>query len=117
MNFRFAVGLTLLLCFGATTFAQTSQKPLRAAGTIDAVTQESVTILLAGTERLTVGIDATTKVIGKGLSSRTREMKTAGRSPSIVDLVKPSDHVVVTYMDGGSGQLRAQQINVRSAGK
>lgn len=111
------LGLTLLLGCTTAAFAQSSQKPERAAGRVDAVTQESVTILLPGTDRLILGVDATTKVTGKGLGTRTRELKTAGRSPSVVDLVKPSDHVVVTYVDGGSGQLRAQQINVRSAGK
>jgi hypothetical protein len=117
VNVRLALGVTLLLCCAATTFAQPSQKPMRAAGRVDTVTQESVTILLAGTDRLTVGVDATTKVIGKGLSTRARELKTAGRSPSVLDLVKASDHVVVTYVDGGSGQLRAREIHVRSAAR
>ena len=112
MKIRLAIALALLFCFVGTTVAQPSKKPMRAAGRVDTVTQDSITIL-AGGDKMMLGVDNATKVIGRGLGTKTRTMKAEGRSPTITELIKPSDSVVVTYVDAGEGKVRATEINVR----
>jgi hypothetical protein len=115
MRIRLALGLIVLLSFAGSTFAQSSNKPLRAAGRVDAVTRESLT-LVAGSEKITVLVDRDTKVVGRGLGTKTRTMKAEGGAPSLADLVKPSDSVVVTYVES-DGKLRATEVNVRATNK
>jgi hypothetical protein len=116
MKMHLAVGLVFLFCFASVTSAQPSKKSLRAAGRVDAFTQDSITII-AGGDKMTLAVDSATKVIGKGLGTKTQKAKTEGRSPTITDLVNPSDNVVATYVDAGGGKLRATEINVRLAAK
>ena len=113
MKAHFAVGSALLVCLATTLFAQPSKKTVRAAGRVDAVAADSITILLAGTEKMTLVVDSQTKVIGRGLGTKARAIKAEGRSSTITDLVKASDSVVVTYVDDGGGKLRATEVNVR----
>ena len=117
MKSRLAMSLIAFLCVASPVFAQASKKPQRAAGRVDGVTQESITIVLAGSEKMTLAVDRATQVVGKGLGTKTRAMKEEGRSPAINDLVNPSDSVVVTYVDAGGGRLRATEVNVRQTAK
>lgn len=116
MKMHLAVGLVFLFCFASVTGAQPSKKSLRAAGRVDAVTQDSITIV-AGGEKMTLAVDSATKVIGRGLGTKTQKAKAEGRSPTITELVNPSDNVVATYVDAGEGKLRATEINVRLVAK
>lgn len=117
MKFHLAAGLALLLCLASTTVAQPSKKFMRAAGRVDAVTQDSIAILAGGKDKMTFVVDGVTKVIGRGLGTKTRTIKAEGRSATIPELVKPSDSVVVSYVDAGDGKLRATEINVRLIAK
>lgn len=114
MKFHVAIAVTLLVCLASTVLAQTSKKSMRAAGRVDAVTQDSITIL-AGGDKMTLLVDNATKVVGERAEyeDTKHEGKAEGRSPAITELVKPSDSVVVTYVDGGEGKQRATEINVR----
>lgn len=112
MTIRLAIGVALLFCFTSTAFAQPSMRSMAAAGRVEAVAQDSITILV-GADKMTLVVDGATKVTGKGLGTKTRNMKAEGRSAPITDLVKPSDLVVVKYVDAGEGRLRATEINVR----
>jgi hypothetical protein len=116
MRIHLAFVPALLLSFASLTLAQSSTKPMRAAGRVDAVTQESLTIV-AGSEKITVVVNGDTKLVGKGLGTKTKNMKGEGQGPVLSDLVKPADSVVVTYVDGGGGKLRATEVNVRAASK
>lgn len=113
MKIHLAIALALLFCVAGTSIAQSSKKPMWAAGRVDAVTQDSLTIVTGGKDKMTLVVDTSTKVIGRGLGTKTRAVKAEGRSTTIADLVKPSDSVVVTYVDSGEGKLRATQVNVR----
>ena len=117
MKSRLAMSLIVLLCMASPAFAQASKKPQRAAGRVDGVTQESITIVLAGSEKMTLAVDRDTQVVGKGLGTKTRAMKEDGKSPAINDLVNASDSVVVTYVESGAGQRRATEVNVRQTAK
>jgi hypothetical protein len=116
MVVRFALTFVLFLAFTSTPFAQSSSKPLRAAGRVEAVTQDSVTILV-GAEKMTLAVDNATKITGKGLDGNAKPSKGDGNASAITDLVKTSDSVVVKYVDAGGGKLRATEINVRLISK
>lgn len=113
MKVHVAIGLTLFVCFATTMVAQPSKKSMRAAGRVDAIAQDSITIVTGGRDKMTIVVDGATKVIGRGLGTKSRTIKADGRSTTIAELVKPSDNVVVTYVDAGEGKLRATEINVR----
>ena len=112
MKIRVAFALAVVFCLATTMVAQQSKKPMRAAGPVSAVTQDSITIEVAP-DRMTLAVDSATKIVGKGLGTKTQTMKAKGLSTAITDLVKSSDIVVVTYVDAGEGKLRATEINVR----
>lgn len=113
MRLHLAIALAMFVCFSGTTLAEQSKKSMRAAGRVDALAQESITIVTGGKDKMTFLVDGATKVIGRGLSTKTRAIKAEGRSTTVPELVKASDSVVVTYVDAGDGKLRATEINVR----
>jgi hypothetical protein len=112
MKIRVAFALAVVFCLATTMVAQQSKKPMRAAGRVSAVTQDSITIEVTP-DKMTLAVDSATKIVGKGLGTKTQTMKAKGLSTAITDLVKSSDIVVVTYVDAGEGKLRATEINVR----
>ena len=116
MKIRVAFVMTVVFCLATTMVAQQSKKPMRAAGRVSTVTQDSITIEMAA-DKMTFAVDNATKVVGKGLGTKTQTMKTKGLTTAITDLVKPSDSVVVTYVDSGEGKLRATEIHVRAITK
>ena len=113
MKVHLAIALAMVVFAAGTTLAEQSKKSLRAAGRVDAVTQDSITIVIGGRDKMTFVVDDATKVIGRGLGTKTQAIKAEGRSATIPDLVKPSDNVVVAYVEEGGGKLRATEINVR----
>ena len=117
MKFHVALGLTLFVCYATTMVAQPSKKSMRAAGHVDAVTQDSITIVTGGKDKMTLVVDNATKVIGRGLGTKSQTIKAEGRSATIAELVKPSDNVIVTYIEAGGGKLRATEVNVRQTTK
>ena len=109
MSTRIIVTLAFCALIASTAGAQSAKKPLRAAGQVEAVSQESLTILLPGDTKITLVVDKDTKLSGRGLDGRTH----GTQNPATIDsLVKKSDSVVVTYSDAG-GTLRATEVNVR----
>lgn len=112
MIVRLAIIFALFVSFTSTSFAQSSKRPMRAAGRVEAVAQDSITILVGG-DKMTLVVNDATKVTGRGLEAKAKTSNGKG----LTDLIKPSDSVVVKYVDAEDGKLRATEIHVRLISK
>jgi hypothetical protein len=113
MSIRIIVALAFCALIASTADAQNTKKELRAAGQVETVSKESLTIVVAGDTKITLAVDKETKLSGPGLGEKTNG--TQG-SASLDTLVKPSASVVVTYSDV-DGKLRATEVHVRQVTK
>jgi len=108
------VALTVLgLCVAAQSEllqAQAKPKSMSATGTVKSVTGTALTITAAGNKEMTFTVDGTTKFVGKGLSTLTRQK---GGKITAPDAVGENDAVSVTYHDM-SGTLHAAQVRVNN---
>lgn len=104
--------VVLSVCLIATAQAQSSGKPARAAGRVNAVSQDSLTVALPGDIKLVVKVDATTKLTGRGVEARGGAGSREARKP-VTDLVKTDDNVVVTYVGATEAERVATEIHVR----
>jgi len=79
----------------------TSGKPkaIDVAGTVTAVTPDSLTIKVK-TESVTFSIDKETQVVVKGATKKNLELKAEGKDPKLTDFVKVADYVTVNYHEG-----------------
>jgi hypothetical protein len=87
-----------------------ADKTKLAQGKVTAATNDSLTIEDGG-KSLTFGIDGSTKVLGKGLSTLMHEKKAKGESFTFTDGVAVDDMVKVSYHDM-DGKLHAAQVTV-----
>ena len=110
MKIRAALALSLLLCLSSGLPAQQATKTLRATGRVIAVAKESITIQPG--DKLTVAVDAKTRVVGKGVGKKTQALKAEGREPTITDLVDVYDSVTVKYSDTGAAEHLASEIKI-----
>lgn len=115
MKIRIVVAFALLFCFAGAMSAQPSKKTMRSTGRVIAVAPDSITIK-PGNTNLTFAVDTSTKVVGKGVGTKTQALKAANKSPQITDLVDEYDSVVVEYHDLGGGKLHASRINISVKG-
>ena len=108
------VALTVLgLCVAAQSVplqAQAKAKSMSATGMVKSVTGTALTITAAGNKELTFTVDGTTKFVGKGLSTKSREK---GGKITAMDAVGDGDSVSVTYHDMG-GTMHAAQVRVNN---
>jgi hypothetical protein len=108
------VALTVLgLCVAAQSAplqAQAKAKSMSATGTVKSVSGTALTITAAGNKEMTFTIDGTTKFVGKGLSTKSREK---GGKITASDAVGDGDSVSVTYHDMG-GTMHAAQVRVNN---
>lgn len=101
-----------VLGFVPTTFAQSAgAKTLKANGRVTAISAGSMTIR-PGMETMTFVIDTDTKVKGKGVGTKTRELTTAKKPVTVTELVEEMDSVVVRYQDV-AGKLLAREIDIK----
>jgi predicted transcriptional regulator len=84
-------------------------KSMTASGTVKEVSGSSLTVTTGGKD-MTFTVDGTTKFIGKGLSTKTREK---GGKITATDAVGNGDMVSVTYHDMG-GTMHAAQVRVNN---
>lgn len=81
-----------------------------ATGTVSAVSGTSLTVKGASGE-MTFVIDDETHVVGVGLGTASREMKSAGKKTVITDFVADGDTVRVSYKEMG-GMKHASEVRV-----
>ena len=104
-----ALGVLLTGWVGGTLAAEKA-KTMVAQGKVTAATNESLTIE-DGSKTLTFAVDASTKLVGKGLSTMMREKKAKGESFTFTDGVALDDLVKVVYHDV-DGKMHAAQVTV-----
>lgn len=104
-----ALGLLLTVWAGG-AIADDKGKSMVAQGKVTAATNESLTIE-DGSKTLTFAVDASTKLVGKGLSTMMREKKAKGETFTFTDGVAVDDMVKVVYHDM-EGKLHAAQVTV-----
>ena len=108
------VALTVLgLCVAAQSVsldAQAKPKSMSATGMVKSVSGTALTITAAGNKEMTFTVDGTTKFVGKGLSTKSREK---GGKITAMDATGEGDSVSVTYHDM-SGTLHAAQVRVNN---
>jgi hypothetical protein len=104
-----ALSAVLLLAGAATIGA--ADKTKTASGKVTAVSGDSLSIM-SGSQTMTFAVDATTKVLGKGLGTLANEKKTKGEAFVITDGVANDDVVRVDYHDMGGGKLHAAAVHV-----
>ena len=79
-------------------------------GKVTAVTGDSFTIA-KGSESMTFNVDATTKITGKGLTTKSNEKAAAGEKMTLSDSVATGDMVSVTYHDM-DGKMHAGAVKI-----
>jgi len=103
----FIVAVLLALASGTATAAD---KAKTIQGKVTSVAADSVTVA-NGAESMSFGVDSTTKIIGKGLTTKTNEKAQKGEKLTLTDAVGSDDRVSVTYTEAG-GKMHATMIKV-----
>jgi hypothetical protein len=98
----------MLLLAGAVAISA-AEKTKTAMGKVTAVSGDSLSIM-SGSQTMTFAVDATTKVLGKGLGTMASEKKAKNEPFTITDGVGTDDTVKVTSRLGGGRY--AAQVNV-----
>ena len=110
---RLLIALSVLaLCAApaAAAQAQGKAKTMTASGTVKSVSGNSLTVTAAGGKDMTFAVDNSTKFVGKGLGTKSKE-----GNLTATDAVAAGDHVSVTYHDMG-GTMHAANVRVVSKG-
>ena len=112
MKRLFVVALTVLgLCVAAQSVplqAQAKPKSMSATGVVKSVSATSLAITASGNKEMTFTVDGTTKFVGKGLSTKSREK---GGKITAMDAVGDGDSVSVTYHDM-DGKMHAANVKI-----
>jgi hypothetical protein len=107
-----AVGFVLMVGLIAAPVWAQSTKVLHGSGRVTAVSGDSFTIQ-SGSATQVFAVDAQTKIEGKGVGTKTRELKAGQKSPAITDLLSEADSVIVDYHDMGGGKLHAAKVRIQ----
>ena len=99
MRSLWVVGVALFTLTGVAATAGAASKTVQ--GKVTAVDADSVTIA-QGSAPMTFVVDTTTKVVGKGLTTKTNEKAEKGEKLNLKEAVGTDDRVAITYteMDG-----------------
>jgi hypothetical protein len=112
MRNAWQVVLALLIAASVTTAtAAEKAKTSTAQGTVTAAAGDSLTIT-KGSEPMTFVVDNTTKVTGKGLTTKSNEKAAAGEKLTISDTLGKGDMVTVTYHEM-DGKMHATMVKIR----
>jgi hypothetical protein len=113
MRNAWRVVLALLMAAIVTTAVTAAEKAKTSTvqGTVTAATGDSLTIS-KGSESMTFAVDNTTKVLGKGLTTKTNEKAAEGQKLTLSDAVAKGDTVSVTYHEM-DGKMHAGTVRIR----
>ncbi len=111
MKIGSGVGLVLMLCLVAVPAWAQSDKVLHGAGRVTAVSADSFTIQ-SGSATQVFAVDAQTKIEGKGVGTKSREITASKKTPVLTDLLNEADSVRVDYHDMGGGKLHAAKVRI-----
>jgi hypothetical protein len=103
---------TAALVIAVASLAGAQGKTMTARGAVKSVAADSL-VITANDKDMTFAVDNTTKVVGKGMGTKSNEAKKEGKGLTITDVIKAKDNVVVEYHDLGGGKLHAASVRVR----
>jgi hypothetical protein len=92
-----------------------AQGTKKVTGTISAITADSVTVKVGGTD-LSFVVDDKVMVIAPGAGTRTRQAEASNSKPKLGDLLKAGDAVEVSYTEVGGSKLAAELRKVGAVG-
>ena len=104
------LGLALVMVAAMLTPAAADDKGKTVQGKVTAVSADSFTIA-KGSESMTFAVDNTTKITGKGLTTKSNEKAAAGEKMTLTDSVATGDMVSVTYHDM-DGKMHAGSVKI-----
>jgi hypothetical protein len=79
-------------------------------GTISAITGSSISVN-TGDKVETFVVDSKTSILGQGLGTITKKFQAEGKAPTVTDLLKVNDQVVVSFKEE-AGAKKAGEIRV-----
>jgi hypothetical protein len=104
-----ALLMVTMVIMGAT--AAEKAKSMTVHGKVTAASGDSLTIA-KGSESMTFTVDQSTKVLGKGLTTKSNEKAAAGQKMTLSDTVATGDMVAVTYHEM-DGKMHAATVRVQ----
>ena len=106
----FIAGLMELAVMTTAAAAAEKGKSSTVQGKVTAVAGDSLTIA-KGAESMTFTVDNTTKIVGKGLTTKSTEKAAAGQKMTLTDSVGNNDMVTVTYHEM-EGKMHASMVKI-----
>ena len=112
MKYAWRLMLAMLMLAVMTTAAAAAEKGKTSTvqGKVTAVAGDSLTIA-KGAESMTFTVDNTTKIVGKGLTTKSTEKAAAGQKMTLTDSVGNNDMVTVTYHEM-EGKMHASMVKI-----
>ncbi len=83
------------------------------SGSIVSVTVDTL-VVKAGEKEMKFAVNPKTKVTGTGASTKTKELKEAGKPTVITEFLKPNDRVVVTYEEGATPTATSVRVTQKA---
>ena len=110
-GWRLVLAILMLAMVSTAGAAAEKEKAMTAMGKVTAVAGDTLTIAGKGAESMTFTVDSSTKITGKGLSTKTAEKAASGEKMTLTDSINKDDMVSVTYHDMG-GKMHASAVKV-----
>ncbi len=92
-----------------------SARSMTASGIVTAVSDASLTVKGSAGES-TYTVDQNTRVVGTGLGTKAKELRSAGQKPTITGLVQSGDTVSVRYTEA-DGAKKASEVRITKKAK
>lgn len=104
--------LVVIVAVAAAQGASQSKKMINVRGVVKTVSGSTLVITVKNKD-MTFDVDSSTRIIGRGLGTKSEAARSAGKPLVITDAVHVKDNVQVGYHDMGGGKLHAATVRVR----